>query len=80
MPSTYMTKEEAIQVTDESIAEIIKELEARKDLSAGEKEAQIDILLDHRDSNIEMLLSISVEAAIKKNAKILSEHATQSKL
>lgn len=75
-----MSKDEAIQVTDESITEVIQELQARKDLSAKELEAQIDILLDHRSSNIEMLLSISVEAAIKKNAKILSEHATQSRL
>lgn len=75
-----MTEEEAIQVTDESIAEVIAELEARKDLSSRERESQIDILLDHRASNIEMLLSISVEAALKKNSKILSERATQAKL
>jgi hypothetical protein len=75
-----MTEEEAIQVTDESIAEVIAELEARKDLSSRERESQIDILLDHRASNIEMLLSISVEAALKKNSKILSERASQAKL
>lgn len=75
-----MSRDEAVQVTDESITEVIQELQARKDLSSKEREIQIDILLDHRASNIEMLLSISVEAAIKKNAKSLSEHATQTRL
>lgn len=68
-----MTREEATQVTDESISEVIDQLVA-KGLKGIELETQIDILLDHRQSNIEMLLSMSVEASIKRNAKALSEH------
>lgn len=70
-----MTKEEATIVTDESISEVISEILARTDLSAKEKEAQIDILLELRDSNITMLVEMSVEAQIRKNSKILSDKA-----
>lgn len=69
-----MTREEAVQITDESIYEVICEIDARKELSPRERECQIDILLDHRFTNIEMLVSLSVEAQVKRNRKILSEH------
>jgi hypothetical protein len=71
-----MTKEEAITITDEVIAEVIKDLEADPELSERERQSKIDAMLEYRATNIEMLLSYSVEENLAKLNKLLSKRST----
>jgi hypothetical protein len=70
-----MTREEAITITDEVIAEVIKDLEADSELSDRERQSKIDAMLEYRATNIEMLLSYSVEENLAKLNKLLSKRS-----
>jgi hypothetical protein len=52
-----ITREQATKATDEALAELIAEVEARTDIGPRERQALIDHYLDSREFSIERLIS-----------------------